>query len=170
MVSAMRTALIFATVLAACGGSPAKAPATPPAAESTSAFAPTPYTAQELRAAMPVGHVIRVKIEAAGQPPIEERWEVTAATAEDVTITTGSAAPETTRWEELRDHAKFPAAATVITDGSLGPVATKHYVVTQPDGTVETYDFSVTQAGPPLLLVSTKDGRQLVRFEVLERK
>ena len=169
MVSAMRWstswALTFLTTLA-CAGRPAP--------KTTSAFAPTPYTAEQLRAAMPVGHVIRVAITAGDQPPVEDRWEVVAATPEGCTITSTQGPPQTSDWEELRDHAKFPAAATVITDGTVdvgaGHFATKHYVVAQPDGSVETFDFDVARAGPPLLLLKEKDGKLLVRFETLERK
>ncbi|MEQ1503505.1 MAG: hypothetical protein ABMB14_14810 [Myxococcota bacterium] len=165
---------------------PAPAPVPGPVAEPAPApvddAAPRPYTADQLRAAMPVGTVIRYRI-TDPDGVVENRMEVTAATDVSATITSvvTDAAGAVLRdegaadsaWTELVDHAKFPAAATVIEDASVtvpaGTFAVKRYTVTAPDG-VRVFDFAPALPGPPVRMTQSVGGQVVGTMELVERK
>lgn len=198
-----RRALAVSLLLAACGGappraeSPAPAPAPPvttvepPPPETTQALpdgtAPRPFSAEQIRQAMPVGHVVRLRVEAQGAEPQELRWEVTAADATRCTIASkvydlrGALVRDegagTSQWTELREHAAFPAAETVITSGTIevpaGRFETRVYRVTSRDGSftmVKTLHFATTLPGPPVLMTVERDGEPLMKMTLLERR
>lgn len=204
--------------VASCGGrgapatSPSPAPsvaAPPPAAPSAAApsaptapsvgdraaLAPLPdgtlprmFTAEQLRAAMPVGHTLRLRYQPAGAPATEARWRVVAADERGCTIASQVYDPAgalvrdegngTSTWAELREHAAFPAADTTVTDGTVevpaGRFASRVYRVTTRDAagvvTVKTLHFAVDLPGPPVLMIVERDGREVMRMTMLERK
>lgn len=183
----MRAAILL-VLLSACGGSPpaassAPAPAPAPAGPK---LAPRPFTADQIRDAMPAGTEIRFRLEEAGKPAVIMHWKVTASDAATMTLAAtilgedGSiVAPEqseTSRWDELVEHASFPADLTVRSEGSVevpaGTFDSIDYVVTETkDGstTVSTFKFARQLAGPPVLLSVDKDGTNVRRMTLIER-
>ncbi len=127
-------------------------------------LAPLPYTAAQIRAASPAGRIVRLRVEAPGKPT--SVLVTTFATSDehgaDIESTvldehgTPRGAPERQRatWDELRNHAAFPAAATRIEDGvadtPAGQFPSKIYTVTRGDQ-VSRFYFAVDRAGPPVL-------------------
>lgn len=174
----------------------APAAATPAAVASTrvpftalpDGTAPRPFSAEQIRDAMPVGHRIRVRQEQDRAPTIEEEWVVTAADAQGCTIATKvfdvegnlirDGGTETGAWSKLREHAAFPAAATEISTGTIelpmGTFETRVYRVTMPAGdgapAVLTLHFAVSLPGPPVLMVAERAGVQVSRMTMIERR
>ncbi len=136
--SVLRVRFVLATlallaIVSGCGGAPS--PAATPAADVA---APYPFSVYDIRAGCPLGRVIEYRVEEAGSPPRVERWAFAPVDADTVKITTSTfdaegkptAAPttESAKWAELHEHARFPNAATTISNESL----------TLPAGTVST--------------------------------
>lgn len=174
----MRPAAILIVLLAAAGCGAGAPPVAAPAAVE---LAPRPFTADQLRAAMPVGHTFRWR-ESKPEGVAELTWRVTAADASGCTIASertpeGGAAvaepPETSTWQALANHASFPAAATRIDDSSIdvgaGHFTTRRYVVTA-DGVTREMHFAPDLPGPPVLMKVSQAGREVFRLELLERR
>lgn len=110
-------------------------------------------------------------MELAGKPTVTERWEfsdvdpartrVTTTTLDEGGRPTGAPEAQTATWAELREHARFPAAATTVTDEPMtvpaGTFDCWRYVVTTPEGT-RTLWFAKTLPGPPVKMVVVKGG------------
>jgi hypothetical protein len=149
-------------VLIACG-----------AAQSPSgAMMPTPYTAEQIRAANHVGRRLDWRVETAGRHEMRSMTFVAAdekgADAEAVTLDeTGHAVGESKRthatWEELRDHAAFPSASTTLTHESVtvpaGTYDCNVYTVTD-GGKVMRFWFANNMPGPPVKMVTTEAGAE----------
>lgn len=181
--------LLFAFLLGlgACASTPETR--TPDDAPSvpTGPLAPLPYTSGELRDAMPVGTSMRFKMESQGETTFEE-WVVTAADTETCTIASKvfdaagalveDQGAEAAKWDDLRDHAAFPAAMTERSDshvdGPAGSFDTWRYVVSGPgpDGKpmTSTFEFAKGLPGPPVSMVVEADGQTVVRMTLVERK
>ncbi len=167
----------------AAPSAPTDAP-TAPAATAPETL-PTPYTAEQLRAAMPVGTTMRYRLDAAEQPTMEQRWVVTAADEQTCTIASTMHDPqsgelkvdegaETSAWTELRDHAAFPPGLTTETSEEIdipaGHFATRVYHVRQPDGPIRHFWFAPELPGPPVqMVVAAPDGTELMKMTLLER-
>lgn len=184
--------LLFALLpLSGCAYAPAPVPSPAPAVEAPAQpaeTAPRPFTAGQIRGAMPKGHVLRLRMEAAGKPTVIEVWTVVEADAETMTMATQvygedgalreDQGAEVAKWSELVEHAAFPAAATLRTEGeaetALGTLATITYEVTKPgdDGVpvVSRFVFAKALPGPPVLLTVTRQGIVLRKMTILERK
>ena len=150
-------------------------------------LAPRPLSLGQLRAGLPTGTTIRLSLQPAGAPPTQELWEFVASDDAGTTIRSTSfdeagevvAGPEEARssWEELWDHAAFPAAATTIEDEALelplGSFDTHRYTVTRAGDegatVVDRFWFAEALPGPPLRYVSEVDGEEVFRMEQLER-
>lgn len=160
----------LAPMLLACGGSLEPLPPAPTAAKSED-HAPWPFTAEQIRDAMPVGTKLVYRMTPGGKDPYDEHWEVTAATPETGTIAARLVKPETgelledqgagtSTWTELRDHATFLKRATTITEATVtvpaGTYRTRRYTIRADDGSVRVYDFAPALPGPPVSLVVTK--------------
>ena len=168
--------LLTCVVLAAC------AHASP--APSAAGFAPRPFTADQIRAAMPAGTELRMRVEEQGRPPAVLHWLVTAADANGMTVKAeildnedhliSNEGTKTSRWDELVHHADFPAAATERSESSVqvpaGTYASIDYVVRAADGTVSAYHFAKQLPGPPVLTVVEKDGLVVRTMTLLSRK
>jgi hypothetical protein len=190
----MRAATPILLLLISCGGSAPATPATPaaPAAsaggENTApaAIAPRPFTAEQIRAAMPAGTQITFHMEESGKPPVVLHWRVTAADEATMTLVSsvvginGNVIAEepaqSTPWQELAEHSSFPAARTARSEGSVqvpaGRFDTIDYVVTdEQDGskTVSTFRFAKQLPGPPVLLTVEKDGVTVRRMTLIQR-
>lgn len=168
---------LIVLLLGGCPHDTSVDPAVP--AVPAAANAPTPYTADAIRAAMPVGSVLVMRRIYYDVGPINVRWTVIDATETTVTmevvqmngftgVSLWDPATDIETWADLRDIGLFPAEFTVITDATVevpaGKFATKRYTVTDPIGkSVSTYDFDVARAGPPISIAVDQDGDEGVK-------
>lgn len=182
----LHLALAAALAVAACAASPSAPPPSPEAPAPAGASAPLPYTAEQLRAASPVGRTMRYRVAQGGKAAIVS-FRFTAATAEAATIETttsdeaGTAlgAPEsaTTPWAELAKHAAYPAATTTSEPAEIetpaGRVAATKYVVRQahadgrPSVTIAYFTRDLAHAGPPVKLLLEVGGAVVVDMTLL---
>ncbi len=172
---------VLTLALGACASTPDAPDAVPPAP-----LAPRPFTADEIMRAMPVGTLIRLRMDNRGESTIEE-WRVTDADATSCTIAAKVLSPDgalledqgqgTSTWAELRDHASFPASHTVRERSHVevpaGAFDTWAYVVTAEteDGepSVSTFHFAPALPGPPILMTVVIAGEEIARMTLLER-
>jgi hypothetical protein len=144
---------------------------------------PTPFTAEQIRDAMPPGLELELRRAADGSELVE-RWRVVAADAEGVDIeftaldASGNAAgpPRVSRsgWTELRDHASFPAAHATreetVRDTPLGKLDGWLYTVKDPEGgTVTRYFFARSLPGAPVEMTVTRGETVVVEMAQLSR-
>jgi len=193
-MSPMRTLTIALSLLTltACGSSPPASTAKKPAAAASGGglaeprLAPRPFTAEQIREAMPAGTEIRYRLEQPGKPAIIVHSVVTAADEATMTMVTrmlgedGSVVSEdpaqTHRWDDLVKHADFPAENTQQSRGKVevpaGTYETIDYVVTETvDGAkkVSTFRFATELPGPPVLLTVEQGGAVVQRMTLLSR-
>lgn len=184
-------AFMLPILLLALGCAPHPAPPeppTPPAPLAAPAVAtlPTPYTAQGLHDALPAGAEIRYRIVEGGVAHLE-RWtfldptDTTVAVHTEVVDDAGRVTEDegthTARWDELRDHAKFPVEGTVRSDATVtvpaGTFTTWRYDVpdTMDDGTkvMVHYDFDPKRAGPPVRMLVEAGGVEVMTMELVSR-
>lgn len=160
----------LALLLLACGSAPDPLPPAPTEAKDAD-HAPWPFTAEQIRDAMPAGTKMVYRMVPGPGAPYDEHWEVTAANADQCTITTRvvkaetgelleDQGPSTSSWTELRDHATFLARATTISEATVtvpaGTYRTRRYTIAADDGSTRVYDFAPELPGPPISLVVTK--------------
>lgn len=137
---------------------------------SANAMAPTPYTSAQIQATNHAGRRLDWAVESAGRREMRTmtfvKTDDSGADVESVTLDeTGHAVGEPARshatWEELREHASFPAAATVVTTESVtvpaGTYACRLYTVTM-GPKIMRFWFATTMAGPPVKIVTTESG------------
>jgi hypothetical protein len=163
------------------------ATAPPPAVPEAGApeMAPTPYTAEEIRAANRPGTVYRYKVETAGEPTqirvmeftsgtTAESAEVKSQTLDDSGNAKGPPSVERTAWEDLRKHAEFPRAALSVAPGAIevpaGKFEARVYTVNAPNGETAKFYFAKSYAGPPVLVQKERAGTRLMTMTLLERK
>ncbi len=146
--------------------------------------APGPSTLAELRDGFPLGTKLRLRIEQAGATAREERWEVVGHTEAGCTIAatvhdpaTGALVEDqgagTSTWEELLEHARFPASRTEIADDAVtvpaGTFESRRYTVRLEDGSTKTLHFAKGLPGPPVSMVVERGGEVVVSMVLLER-
>ena len=143
------------------------------------AHLPTPFTADEIRAACRPGRELRLRVERFGQDPVvhvaryvdgdEER-----AVQESWDETLGGerlGEPETTSetWLELQAHASFPAVATEVGEETIdipaGRFACRRYIETVEDGR-RSFWFATDLPGQPVRW-EIRSGDRLVLSVVL---
>ena len=127
------------------------------------AMLPPPYTAAQIRDAMPEGLVVRHR-HRRGDQEHETTWHVIEAHEGGLTMGYGTpAAPDAEKaehtWADLRDHAAFPAAQTTWAeeriDTALGPLDCRRYEVLGRDDDgplVQRFWFCPAVAGAPVRL------------------
>lgn len=188
-----RALLAVALVLTACASSdPSSATPSTSASPSASAavgddFIAPPFTAEQIRAGLPVGTVLRLRIAKQGEPVTIEEWSFTAADDKGCTIHTivfaddGSTQIEdqgsaTSTWTELESHAHFPAALTTRTDGHIdmkaGTFDTWHFEVRspEPNGPVKRMHFAKNLPGPPVVMEIVQGDTVLLDMQLVSRK
>lgn len=138
------------------------------------AMLPTPYTADEIRAAFQPGLAVAFEITEGGATSRQD-WLVTAAKDDTVTIrfTTSEGSEErTSSFEDLRKHAEFPAEVATRSESTwtckLGELSGWTYVVTG-EGTTKTFHFSGAHPGPPVLMTVKAGEAEVFRMEMVER-
>ena len=143
---------------------------------------PTPYTAEAIRAACPVGTRLVYRVVAGGATSLMTMSFVEAdaagATVETAMTTEGGeplglTTTETSSWEEFRDHANFEESATARTEASItvpaGMFSTWLYTVRADDGSITRYHFALDSAGPPVWMDKVENGETEFVMELVER-
>lgn len=137
------------------------------------AMLPTPYTADAIREAFQPGVFLAFDVTTGGATS-RQRWQVTQATADEVTIAftvQGATDVKTSAFEDLRQHAAFPADTAererVSWDSSLGPV--EGWVYTVQGETLRTFWFADAYPGPPLLMTVHNGETETMRMEQVQR-
>lgn len=189
----MRFAVLgLALIVGGCGGGgsgaagPVAAPAPGPAAAPSPAIATPPFSAEQIRQAMPIGTRVVLRIAVAGQSPVLEEMTVTAADESGCTIQTRKlaehgallqeAGPATATWAGLASHAHFPAAATSRSDSTVtvpaGSFDTWLYVVrpSQPDGEERRMHFARALPGPPISMEVVRGGAPTMTMTLVSRE
>jgi len=128
--------------------------------------APTPFTADEIRAATPVGHTVETITEQAGVvsrrrtafADVDTERAVMVMTPIDENGTpTGDSREVVANWTDLQAHASFPAEITTLgrdtIETPLGTVHCLRYDVSSADHT-NTFWFSPEHPGMPIRLTS----------------
>lgn len=141
--------------------------------------APTPFSAEQIRAATKVGRRYAWRVEEEGKPPatrvivftsVDEEGAVMVAGPDDASLAASS--PSRARWDELQKHALFPAAATSVQDERVtvpaGTFDCRVYTVKDADGTVRRFYFALDLPGAPVLHFTEKDGRRLSTSTLVE--
>jgi hypothetical protein len=136
--------------------------------------APTPFTADEIRAGNPKGRTIRTLVEADGVEPFIRTNRYVDCDAEGATIERTRSTPEgqplgsaetgRSTWLALQEHASFPANGTTISaetiETPMGFLECLRYRVV--DGsTVETFWFAPELPGMPVKYNALENGRQI---------
>ncbi len=163
-------------LLAACGPEPVTAP--PPAAPTIAATAPTPYTAEQIRDGCPAGRAIVFRRASSSRAsrrcgaPLRfvssspEAAEIETSMTDDAGAPLGAPERERAPWEELRQHAAFPADRTTIArDTVTTPAGTFEcdvYTVRGDGDEVKRFWFAKTMPGPPVLFVTEKGGARVM--------
>ena len=135
---------------------------------------PTPYTADQIRDACVQGLQIHWD-NRDGANTVRQVWTVVEHGEEQVSFAYAIEGEETvTRqfgWEELRQHASFPAASTtkedVTLETAMGPVEAWHYTVAGEPR--KDFWFAKEWAGPPALMTVTHEGTVVARMEQVLR-
>lgn len=152
--------------------------------EAAPEFAPLPYTANQIRGAMPRGFRC-VYVTTEGEDVVKSVWTVLASDVDGASIEfrtldaagTEVGEPEVRRsaWTELRDHAQFPAALTTIQDATIevpaGAFECWLYTLTvEADGgtTVRRFWFAKEKPGAPVRFETVRDGALVSRSVLTE--
>lgn len=142
-------------------------------------LAPFPFSVAQLRAYNVDGRVWTLRVEAPGRDPMTRtlafsRGDENGAWVRSTVGPVGGEPEEVTEtfqlWSELQRHAAYPAARAAIAwgraDGPEGARDCVEYVVEDPPAeTVACFDPE--RPGPPLRLEERRDGRSVVRVQVV---
>ena len=176
--------VIALLVLVACGGAAkekTQTPAAPQAPEAPEAdSAPMMFTVDQLRAGNPQGRVIELRMEAEGKPTVTQHWTFTKVDGETATIhsitkdASGNVIADetgTSKWTELHEHGKFPAAATTVEDNveitvPAGTFKTRLYTVKRGDA-IARFWFATEAPGPPVQFSTEQGGKIIQRAQML---
>lgn len=141
-----------------------------------------PFTAEQIRAEWVPGLHVTLHRWSRDQGESIEHMRVRDATAEvaviEVSVTTergealGPAQELTATWEELRDHASYPAARATLEERrletELGTRDCLCYRVTM-DGVVTDYWFARDLPGPPVHMEERHDGELVLTLDQVTR-
>jgi hypothetical protein len=140
---------------------------------------PTPFTADEIRAASQVGRMVRQLIEVDGRPPVTrvQHWlDADAAGASRLvyTLDDDGSRQDVRRsrstWLELQAHASMPSATTTIDevtlDSPMGPLECLRYTAIDGDA-IETFWFARPMPGMPVRTERTENGRVVERVTMV---
>jgi hypothetical protein len=140
---------------------------------------PTPFSADDIRAASPAGRRIRIRTEGRdGTTYREVRYLTTDADGATQAFTPtdvegdpiGPSVERRSRWLDLQEHASFPAGQATVEETHLdvawGREPCWHYRVSK--GEAETrYWFAQRYAGMPVVVESWVDGELVERREMI---
>ena len=173
----MTRRMMWAALLcAALAGGPAHATAPAPAAEE---MLPTPYTAEQIHANSPAGHMFRFRVEQGGKVVLHQtRFLTSTAEGAEVEVSTmdeQGKVLETSKakvtWADLQGHARFPKSSTTTTEEKvttgLGTFDATVYHVTDPTGKRLHFVFARSRPGPPVKYWAEADGRTIMSAEMV---
>lgn len=133
-------------------------------------LAPTPFTADQIRAGCPAGRTIRLLVEKDGAEPYVRYNTFVSCDEKGAIIERGSldsaadAERDRSTWSELQAHAAFPTVATTIDpdtiDIPLGVLDCHRYTV-RDDDRVFVFWFAPKYPGMPVRIVEQNDGRTI---------
>lgn len=143
--------------------------------------APTPFTADEIRAGCPDGRTIRLQVDLAGEPPLLRMsrfydgdesgttLERSALSADGSPL--GEPEPGRVTWRELQEHASFPADATSVAperiETAIGELDCLRYTVL--DGSTEqVLWFADDLPGMPVRYLTRVDGQVVATASVVD--
>jgi len=134
--------------------------------------APTPFTADEIRAATPVGKTIRRVVDVPGEPPIHRTTRYVECDDSGATLEQSLRSPDGSlleepeldrvTWLELQSHSSFPAdRVTIEPDHIVTPLGELDCVrYTVRDGSTErSFWFATDFPGMPIHYVTRVDGQ-----------
>lgn len=135
-------------------------------------YAPTPFTAAEIRAGCPTGRSIQLLVESSIEPPYERHILFVATdeigATQDLWRTTpdgdpiGSSENVFSTWEELQHHASFPGGVTTIKTETIklpiGRLKCLRYTVTE-GAITHTFWFAIKLPGMPVKFTAHTDER-----------
>ena len=144
---------------------------------------PTPYSADEIRKGCPPGRYTAYRIESANGEPFLQVSEFTEETGERAYFRgwreslegeqLGEAFEASAAWSGLQSHAGFPADATVVSESEVevpaGTWTCWIYTVTNGD-MVNEFAFAQNLPGPPIRMVTTKDGERVYAMTLVENR
>jgi hypothetical protein len=143
--------------------------------------APTPFTADEIRAATKVGKAIRRRVDVVGEEPFHliSRYvecDEAGATLERSRLSLDGSAlaePEVNRvtWLDLQRHASFPADDTTIEseriETAIGELDCLRYTVRE-RATDEVFWFAKNLPGMPIQQLTRTDGQVVTTVSVVD--
>lgn len=133
---------------------------------------PAPYTADQLRAATKPGRTYRYRVEAKGEPPSERTMTFASVDAGGADVAVTGEPKRRVTWEELRQHAEFPAALVRTREETLTvPAGTFDcivYVVLGDHGEASTFFFAKDLPGAPVQFFTNKEGRRTTTSTLVE--
>lgn len=150
----------------------------------TSDFAPTPFTAQQIRAATHPGRTYRYRLTQGTAQPVVRVMRFTDATPDRAELESyvegadGAPAAPPQRsdptWQDLVEHARYPEAQTAISDARIEVEAGAWDALLYTVRTVEEGAdvvtrawFAVTLPGAPVLMEVERDGARVMRMELV---
>ena len=142
--------------------------------------APTPFTAEEIRAGCPVGRTIRLRVDVPGRPPLHRGHRFVECDEDGATIERSQLSfdgspleePEVGRvsWRDLQRHASFPADDTTIVSEriqiEIGALDCLRYTV-RDGATEEVYWFAGDLPGMPVRYLTRTDGEVVTTVTVV---
>ena len=143
-------------------------------------FLPTPFTAEEIGNAWRPGYEMTMKIwtpdgETVSRTRVEgwsrQAIETSEQPLDESGSPTGEKSVSSSSWEDLRDHARFPAAttdrerATRIT--TLGELEGWLYTVRGEEGGISEFFFADDFPGPPVEFSQTDGDSVIFRAETI---
>jgi hypothetical protein len=143
--------------------------------------APTPFTADEIRARCAVGKEVRVLVEAGGEAPVQRLTRYVECDDSGATVERSALAPDGSvlgdpdvdrvTWLDLQSHASFPVDDTTIEpdriETPLGELDCLRYTVR--DGASENvFWFAKDHPGMPIRFLTRVGGNVVMTVSVLE--
>ena len=143
--------------------------------------APTPFTADEIRAGCPAGRIIRMQVSEDGATPFLRVSRFVSCDAQGAVLERSRQSLDGTRlgevesdrvtWEDLRAHASFPADATTIASETistaLGALECLRYTVVEEE-TSNDFWFATSLPGMPIQYVTRVGGEVVTTVSVLD--
>jgi len=135
---------------------------------------PTPYTAEQIRAATKPGRMYRYRVEFTGSPPFERKMTFVSVDAGGATIAETGQPQQRFTWEELRKHAEFPAATVQTHDERVtvpaGTFECVAYVLHREGEEETTFYFAKTMPGAPVKYVVNVSGHLELTTTLVEHR
>lgn len=135
---------------------------------------PTPFTAEQIRGATKAGRTYRYRVEVGDKPPSERVISFVSVDADGAVMATPGEPNKRVTWEQLRQHAEFPAPLVMTREESITTPAGKFdcivYVVLGEDGEASTFYFAKTLPGAPVQFSIAKEGRRVMISTLVEHR